>query len=156
MSTYERPKQIGMGLANAAFYCGMVGAFCALVFLVWSWAAILGTDFSETPAKQPDLLAGLLQLLLFLAAVTCGVVGLAFGAISGSQAKKAGFKPTPHGRVGLIMGIAALVLLLVSVVGSVVLTFDKTLRAPIEFKRRFQTAELVCSITLWLKGIFSG
>ena len=139
MGGYEHPRPAGISFAAAAFYCGLVGGICSALMVIWTWTAQSNLDISNPP--KPNLILEIVNTLVTLTALTCGVLGVVFGAVAGSRAKKEGNKPASHGRIGLITGILALVLLVANFLLALFLSVNRTFRAPIEFKRKYQTVE---------------
>lgn len=139
MSALKQPEPSGLGMAGAAFYCGLIGAILALVVLVWSTTSIISSDPIDPP--EPNPLIDVIMFAITVSALACGVCSVIFGAAAGSQAKRSGMKPAPHCRAGLVMGIAALLFLLINLMVAVILGLSKTLSAPIEYKKRHQTVK---------------
>lgn len=99
-------RERGSGLGAAAMACGLAGVICGVSTLAWT--AFTPMDLGAAPTEpRAGLVLFLIYSLLTLTALSCGVMGIVFGAMAGSRNKKRGLKPAVSGRLGLILGIIA-------------------------------------------------
>ena len=117
MSAFHRVS--GDGMATAAFFCGLAGIVLAAAAGVWVLFEANQVQPEEGRPHGEMVLMSLAANILGIATLCCGVLGIVFGAMSTSRARKAGEKPLARGRLGLYLGIAALALLLVIFIYSV-------------------------------------